>query len=60
MSTNVDITLSFHGETFLELAQGETTVFFDPVFSAPARGRRQTSHLRKEGQLVQSLALIRE
>jgi hypothetical protein len=40
MSTTDEVTLTFHGSSFLELAYKQTTVFIDPVFSSSRRGRR--------------------
>jgi L-ascorbate metabolism protein UlaG (beta-lactamase superfamily) len=35
-----EISLSFHGKTFIEIAAPGTTLFFDPVFATERRGRR--------------------
>lgn len=38
--SNDEITITFHGSSFLELSARETSIFIDPVFSSSRRGRR--------------------
>lgn len=45
MTTN-EVSITFHGSTFLEIVQNKTTIFVDPVFSSTRRGRRVRGETR--------------